>query len=395
MAGVYGAVVFDEKDKPLMGGWASVNGGDAFRIQSTGDLASDIKWWTNIGYEVFIANGGLQKPWLKRSDYFLTDMGQTIKELGLSPRFIQPARAVEILSEMFARVMRLAEEKYGIQSSVVPTLADELYSILLPEDRTISLEIDKASRQAFQSYVRCEQASPRGSQWVKFKRPRISHAIEVLSSPVPGQQWEFVDKSKLPKKDTLDWLVNHDQPVLAMVSVTQVNHNLAPVIAYGGGSRGDRGWMTHPELVLMSKFSRIRVDAVFLGGNYENLTPKKNLFAGGDIGPLSISVGFLAENYLRAMSMPKPFKAGQKTSVMDRLVPPRSSWLSATDRFHSLMSAIPLHNAGFRVMGYGNGSVSLAVPQGGFQEVVEAAKAAGLVGPISLSDDINIMRSLV
>lgn len=388
---MYGSVIFDDEARPLAG-WASVRGKTAYRIRGTGDLASDILWWTNLPASTFMTTGGLPSTRFKRNDYLRPNMGQLQAELGLLVSRMSAARIVEIASEIFDRVMRLAMTHYGLQRAQDLTLSDDLYRHIIKEDQPITPEIDEALRQAYQSYVQCETAMPLHSKMMTFRRPRITHSLDVLATPVPGDQWEFVDESKLgPESKRLDWLVSQDRPALVRVSIKRVDHDVAQIISFGG-SREPRNWVSHPELLTLSKFAKIKIDSAFLGTEYAPHPVYRDMFTGGQMGPLSTSVGILAENYTLALSTPRSFRRFSKSP--EKVTPPRSAWYAASDRFHMLMPALMMHGSGFVVRGYGRGMVIVGVQRGALQEARACASAAGLLAPLHVNEEIAVQSAL-
>jgi hypothetical protein len=336
---------------------------------------------------------GLPSARMKRNDYLRPNMGQLQGELGLLTSRMSAGRIVEIVSEIFDRVMRMANMHYGLDRPQYETLADDLYGHIIKEDRPITPEIDEALKQSYQSYVQCEAIMPMHSKMVIFRRPRITHAMDVMATPVPGEQWEFLEDSKLPPEGKrLDWLVSQDRPALVRVSIKRVDHEVSQIISFGGGVREQRNWISHPELLTLSKFAKIKVEAAFLGASYEPHPVYKSVFTGGQMGPLSTSVGILAENYMVALSTPRSFK--KFTSNKDKIHSPRAAWYAASDRFHMLMPALMMHGSGFVVRGYGRGMVILGVQQGALQEARACASAAGLLAPLHVNEEIAVQTAL-
>jgi hypothetical protein len=88
----FGCVMFDLQEDsngkliPMPGnGWASIEGGSAYRIKNSGDLSNEVKWLTNLSQDVFWKTGVAKQTKLKYSGYLRTEVGQIMKELGLNP----------------------------------------------------------------------------------------------------------------------------------------------------------------------------------------------------------------------------------------------------------------------------------------------------------------------
>lgn len=389
---MYGAVIFDDETKPLAG-WASVHGRQAFRVQSLGDLASDVYWWTNCTAPTYASHPGMRQSRFKRDDYLRPSMRQMHAELGLQPMRMQPARIAEITAEIFDRVMRLASVHHGVNRPVELRLQEDLYPMIIKPDESISRELDAALEQAHQPWFECLTAKPADSTIMSFRRPRMEHVLDVLTTPVPGTRWEFVEESRLPpERQRIDWLVTQSRPVLARAAVKRVNHDVAPVVVFGAGSKKERGWMSHPELLMLSKFAQIKVEGVFLGQEYEEQTVYKPVFTGGTMGSLSVSAGILADNYLMALAEPRTVKRiGQNNT---KLYSPRAVWYNASAALYSLMPALMLHGSGFSVIGYGRGVVTVAVPRGALADVRKCAAAAGLQASLTVNADVAVQTAL-
>jgi hypothetical protein len=390
----FGVVLFDDEKRPG-NGWASVAGQDGFRICGTADLPSDVLWWMSLDYNSYVKQGGLHRPNMRRADYIRPGFRQLQHELGLVPARMPAAKIVEVLSEIFARVMRNAIKHYGIGAPYAEKLTEDIYAALIYDDKSISREVDQAVRQAHQTWTLCEVQSPYTSTRVDFRRPRVRHAHEVLGTPIPGQQWEFIAEGKLPTPEKrVDWLIKQERPALVKTAVVKTDPEVAPIIAFGSSpQRGSRDWMTHPELLFLSKFAKIRVDAVFLGGSYEPFIVRHLPFDGGKIGPLSVSAGLLSENYWYALAMPRPYRriGGDRG---ERLLSPRAAWLAASDRLYSMMPAMLLHASGLKVRGYGLGRIDVAVQRGALADARACAAAAGLLPPLYIPEEVSMLEAL-
>jgi hypothetical protein len=389
---VYGAVIFDDEIRPGSG-WASVRGKPAFRIKGTGDLASDIYWWTNLQTKTFVKYGALGNQKLKRDDYLKPTMNQLHQELGLTTVRMPISRIVEITSEIFERVMRMAFENYGLENPTELTLTEDLYDQLIREDKSISPDIDDALRESYQTWSQGAERPPEKAKLITFRRPRILHAQDVLATPIPGDQWEFIDTKKLPPESKrVDWLVSQDRPALVRASVKNVQFEYSKVVCFGAGLATSRNWMSHPELMMLSKFANVKVQAVFLACDYAPQKVYRQMITGGALGSLSISKGILAENYWIALASSRT----TKKFARDKLVihSPRAVWLTASDRFHSLVPALMMDGSGFSVRGFGRGKVTVAVPRGAMHEARACAAHAGLNAPLYVSDDISVQSHL-
>lgn len=385
-----GCVVFDEQ-RPESG-WASIEGEPATRIKGLGDLRSDVLWWTSLETTNFYHSGMSRIANMRNADYLRTPMAALKDEMGITQRFIEVNKSVSILSEVFSRVMLLAEMHYGIKQSKQQKLSDDLRTVLIPKDVSISEEMDQACELAYQAFVKCTKNPGRvKTKNVQFKRNRYQHAMEVLSTPVPGRKFEYVPQHKLPEKsDVMSWILELDRPVMIQGAVTHVSQAFSNVISFGGGSPHRRGWITHPEIVALSEFVHFDVQSLFLFDHYEPI--KANIdppYVDPGFGMLSISIGLLAENYWVGIASPEVGKTNTQ-----KLYSPRVSWLRASDRSLTMIPAMKVHAEGVQVSSYSLGSVSIDVPYGNLENVMEIAGGAGLFPPLSSQEDVLIQEGL-
>lgn len=381
---MYGVVFFDDPQRPL-GGWASIAGHAARRIRGAIDLPPEVQWWSNLAPEAFMASSIEEGLTLKGAEYLRPSMMQLHSELGLRPEGAAVARVTEITGEIFDRVMRLGHQHYGLQKLAEHALTDDLYRLVVSPDQPITPEIDAALQKAHMSYVACDTVMLPDTRLVTFRRPRLQHALDVLATPVPGDHWEFLDDAKLPpESNRIDWLVAQSRPALVKVTIRRIDHDVAPIISIGDGTREQRSWLSHPELLTLSKFARIKVDAAYLASEYAPHPVRLAFKTAGELGPLSLSMGILAENYWMALASPRSFRRFSREG--DKVVSPRAAWYAASDRFHMLMPALMMHGSGFTVRGYGRGMVLLALREEAVAEARACGAAAGLLPPLKSAE---------
>ena len=399
----FGCVLFDlqgEEGKKLAipgSGWASIEGKIAERIHSTSDLSSNVRWWSNLSKETYWKVGLHKQPKIKPSSYFSTEMGLLMKEIGLNPKKIATAEVCEKLSALFSKVMSFAREFYPGIEFLGQDLGGDLRNVLLPKDDNISLHVDEALTRSYQDFVTCNSMYPKpGWRSVVLRRPRYFHASRVMETSIPlyEGEWDFLGKDDLPAEqpERLQFLLDQDKPFIAMVSTINffsqenIRLELGGLLSLGEaigdkGVKKRRNWVPQTELLYLSKFAELQIDAVFMARGYGQL-PNIVLPDLGELSDFSISLGLLAESLWMGLS-------GRSINPQTRsktLVSPRACWLRATDRFLSLTSAMILSASGYQVLSYGCGSVSVAVQEGKLAELMEIAPHAGVCLPMWLLD---------
>lgn len=399
----FGCVMFDLQEGadgkfvPYPGtGWASIQGGAAFRIKGTGDLSSDVKWLTNLSLSTLWKSGVHKQQKLKHSGYMRTELGQIMKELGLTPPKIPIAEVCEKISALFNKVMRLSIEFYDLKSFNQKDLLLEIRNEICPEDMGVSHTVDDALTRAYQDLVICEKPILKDKQmFVTLKRPRYTHAQSILdiSLPVWNGDWGFYGSSDLPTndKEKIEFLMNLEAPFVAKISInrfyddSRMNVELAKLLDLGeaigdGGKTKDRNWVCQPELLYLCRFADIQVKAAFVADGYKALDVKLPFL--GDLSAWSYSLGLVAENVWMGLSTRSVNpKTRQKT-----LVSPRACWLKAADRFMTLTSAMMLSSAGFVVSSYGYGGVTIMLDEARIPDLIEIAPHAGLTVPMNIID---------
>lgn len=393
----------DGKHIPQPGsGWASIEGCPAFRIKNTGELSSDVKWLTNLSQDILWKSGAVKQPKLKHSSYLRTDVGQIMKELGLTPPKVPIAEVCETISELFNKVMRLAIEFYDLKSFNQKELYAEIRMALLPDDKNISIHMDEALSRAYQDLVICEKPLLKEKHlFVTLKRPRYFHAKSILDTSIPmwGGEWEFMGPDVLPSttEKKIDFLMAKERPFVAKISINtfdfpgNINVDLSKLLDLGeaigeGGKPKDRNWVCQPELLYLSKFANLNIDAAFVADGYQTLDKKIQLPYLGELSDFSYSLGLLSECVWIGLSS----RSVNPQTRTKTLVSPRACWLKAADRFMTLTSAMMLSSAGFIVTSYGYGGVTVMIDESKISQLIEIAPHAGLCVPMNIIEKRTI-----
>ncbi|MBB3923895.1 hypothetical protein [Xanthomonas arboricola] len=406
-----GVVRFDSLD-PHQGGWVSVDGEKARRINGVGALDNDTLWWSNLTFNAMFETQLHRTPYIKRTTYLTSwnPSGEIVGQdeiclaWGLLTRNFPEQLITEALSGIFSRTVRFAEQHYGLNiDREVPrydNLADELRALLLPQkDKHLTPEVDAALSSAHQYYANCitSRFLEEDHVAVNFVAPAVPYAHEMLDLVVPAEQFDFLGSNQLPVPTRrLEWVLAQDRPVLASVRVSDVNPEYSSVIAYGNGARSgtNRRWATHPELLLLSKYARVEVDSVFLFGSYEKLAPSLQLPHFTKLQAMTPTAEIIASNHWISLARENPYNLEQVRSPQERALSPRAAWLNAMDRFMMYTYAIQLYRAGITVRRYGAGRVTAVVPKYNYRDTYEIASTIGLLAPPTISTDIRIQDGL-
>lgn len=410
MAVKYFGVARFDIDDPNAGGWASIEGREAFRIANASGLDNNAIWWTNLSFNSMYAANVHRIPNLKRTNYLHSwrrgaGQDEFCESWGLVRRNYTEKAIAEALAAIFAQVMRLAGTSYAIDLThrevmAYDSLADEIRAKLIPKaDPTLGHEVDSAVSDSHCYYNNCMTPHHRADDFVDvcFSRPAVTYAREMTSTIIPTDQVEYVDSTRLPARgQRLAWVLAHEQPVLARVTVADVHPDYAALISFGNGARAgtNRNWLSQPEILLLSKFATVEIEACYLFSAYRQL-PEACCLPDDytDLQCIMPSTQILATNHWIGLCRENPYRL-EPGKYNERRTSPRAAWLTAVDRFQMFTSALQLHQAGFTVSYYGAGSVIARVPKYNYRDAYEVAMRIGLLAPTTMAPDIDVQEDL-
>lgn len=371
----YGVVLFDEPKHPEAG-WAMQAGDRPFRIESVGNLDSDVFWLTNLEYKAFRESNLDRSPRFLEDGYLRLRLNAMLADWGL--REETPEIQLRSLTALFHATMTLAEKLYGIDYVPPYALAVGLAELLGPKvhqeqpaDATYALE------SASQSYVFCQTPKWRKhDKVVTFSLHRGVHAQALASASVPVGRFQTLSNHELPDgaDARLEWAFQEERPLLLRVKLTNIDPDVSPLINYGAGARARRGrvegkrvqqtnlheWITAPELKLLAKHAQVEILAVMAAERYIESPIRLPAISSelSDLAYLSYAYGLLAEN---------AWVAGTVDSEGKKKVSPLSVWLQSLDRARCFAAALAISRQAEDVviMSYGYGRITLRLPDMG------------------------------
>lgn len=400
----FGSVVFDKPDMPTAG-WASIEGDQAYRITDQTELGNDIIWWTNFNSDDYQRRLVLVSQ-LRKSFYLPVKHNDLLKDWGVDPAKMSPDQIAQITSTLFTRIMRMArgliktsplgitEEEFFMGNRLAHDIKDILPQADYPMDDTASI---LHSGIGFSHFTTTTIPRPIGSKNIMVRRPRLDHAIDVLSAPVPNGPFMHRKASQLPNAREL---ASTSVPVMAQISIHRADPSISPIYGFGVSAvrskRSQRSWVAHPELAIMAGFSEMEMRGAMIGTSYGVLSRDMNetiqKFLVAPDAAMSWSAGILAETIWKAATVGRPMPNFQ-VSGHDTKAPEtswRGAWLKAVDKIVTLRYAMALHRAGFAVQSYGSGWVSCAVVPARMEEFVLAAWRNGMV--LSMNDMPRVFK---
>ncbi len=272
-----------------------------------------------------------------------------------------------VLSEVATRVFKLIASGYEWKPGEIAN-ADSLHENLksrFPRDMYPSNNpaLERALRAAYQTDSAIARADfVPNSVFLTLRMNRLAHAKKVLSCPIPDDAWEYIPDVKLPssQRERLAMCLNHETPILAEVvmDMTRADSEYAALAAFGQKVASRmvlREWVSHPELIWLSRFTPIEIRSVFRSAEYKTLHEKTQLpgiLVDDPLMELSYSAGLLAENHWVALASDEYNRLTKKKSLTARAV-----WLRAADRALCFSLAKKALDSGFTVTGYSSGAV--------------------------------------
>ena len=375
------------------GGWASIEGEPAMMFVRYTDMASDVMWITNLGFEAFRARGFQNVHNLRGDNFFQTSLRQMDVDLRLSLHSPDNSVLAQVLSRIVSRAM------HGIQTSYPANQIDRIlgtYNLstglqtVLCADKSTEEQVDVALEKSWQRHSACDvTAQPwvRDRVVVTLRRNRLAHAMNVLGSLVPAGTWERIPESKLPHKDAEFYLAGN-RPFVAQIVMTRINPDVAKILSFGAQFRGrrrgagpTREWATSNEIAMLCQFASISVKSIYLADRAMPLDEHYQLpetLTHDPLLMLSYSAGLIAEAHLTSVTVQKP------TAHSDRkIVSPRATFLASYDRVLTFGYAAMVLQAGFIVSSYGAGSVTVFLEPARLPELEAFARHAGFDFPVS------------
>jgi hypothetical protein len=170
--------------------------------------------------------------------------------------------------------------------------------------------------------------------------------------------------------------------VEAAVELGTIDPELAVLVAFGSSTakrNGLRKWISQPEHAWLSRHARVQVTSVMRCRSAVPLPESvrlPQLLTADPLMSLSISAGLLAESHWAALTQGVYNRALRQEDVHAWAV-----WLRAADRAFTFALALKAQQAGFKVKGYGNGSVMLQLQKPRLREALAFAEDSGCSHP--------------
>lgn len=386
-----GVILFDDPEYAEEG-WASIAGGEATRINGSGELDSKVLWVSNLTFPNWRRLNFSNSANVTHAQFFKTAPAQIKKELGIE----SDDRLAELSSEIYTRCHELGAHHgivltpggYRYQQAVADKLMPSKLKAL--PDAKFRSEL----KYAFQASTQENQAMssrsiPKGSTVASFYFPRVSYARWLLSQPLPenthftkiraqktptviGQREGDVHKGSRAAINRLVEL-SEEKAIFLKVNVTYVNKNMREYAQFGQGANHFRDWVTLPELLSLSTYCTIELHGGYMTDLGSELFKPSVLSTAHSA---SYSDGLFLENFWLAMASPRnqgDFKAA-------------GAYLRALDRSACFAAAKFMHEQGGFVIGsFGAGRVQVFLRENEHASAINIANDCGLIPPLEIA----------
>ena len=376
----------------------SSNGGDTQRISGTGELASNVKWISNIGVDTAYGVQLKNTPKLLDDKYLRTAVSSIILELGLKAETLE--KKSEVISSIFNNVIDLSRSILSIEEIPKGSLSSGIATKLGHyHQKVLDHSISEASMLSCLPFTNCERENiaNRDVEFVSLVLPRVNHAEHILAKGLPWDELIWLTDDQIPSAaDRVKWICNSHLPMLAEVEIPSISAEYNSLINWGNGAgsirrsssfdtANPRAFITSNELKVLSEFSNLRVKRIALCNSQAEC--RYDLPSVQPMAKVSYSYGLFAENFWCALLRDRDGLA-KKTFM--------SSWIHAEDRMRCMRHAKALKDKGFIVNGYGYGRITLAVDRDAKQDLKKEALSLGLLPylDIALSIDAVDMTSV-
>jgi hypothetical protein len=394
----FGVVIFDDEKEPREG-WSSVNGSPAKRVKGANQLATDTIWWTNLSYDVFFKGSEMWRiPYLRHDAYMVVKQKDVLHEWGLDTTNTPGDYLTSFCSSVFSRIMNIAlkislECNPRIKTATLfsnNTLREDL-RWLLPKCDYPRGEASAILRsgQAFSEFTRTTVRGPRGGRLMMLRKPRISYATEMLTTPIPYGSFVYKSRTELKSitNDRVDWVRKMTSPCMVEISVKEMHSDVAHIYGFGNSTDKDkkvsRSWVAHPEFMVMSSFSDIEVKNLYLGKEYtvmtKTLMEPVRKFLGDKYNEYSWSAGIIAETLWRASSLGEPKSTQERNSPDEKSHTSwRGAWIKASDKANMFISAMKMTEFGYSVISYGYGWIMCQVDESQISDFIKDGLTIGM-----------------
>lgn len=390
-----GVCCFDDPYHPE-GGWASIAGSVPKRVSGPHELSSAVLWVTNIPYKPYMALGYHKVPHIFDEQYFRTSVKLLAAEMGVSS---SNKDAAVFCSRVFTRLVRYGHETLGIDLSspgyryytLISAAISKPSMRKLPSAGILSDDLREGLKHAYQENQAITGISaPKGSYIKPFIVPRGAHARWLLTRSYPtGEKWSEIGKKDRKAvfgyengglvrgtKGVLEKLLNlsQDSAAIFRVEVVSTHKGYQNFSGFGVGSKTHRRWATLPEIINMSRYSKLSID-----GGYQTTIGRIGL-------PESISLSDSEYSFSRGLFYENLWIALASPLYQTKSVSGINSYMRAYDRVACMKISESFVEHQYNIGSYGAGRVMIYIRPQEKKEVSSLSLSMGVIPPFELMD---------
>jgi len=378
-------IVLHDNRNTLAEGWAFLPHREPFRVRGLFDLPNDVLWISSGDFQDFRKLGLAQQHHVRRTGYLGLKLSEIAQDFGIRIDGHHALEGGKALVVYVQHAVRMAVEVYGLDDPTRNLQDDTLVATIgkaLPPpapSKDMLLQKLAAAHQTWSSnYTPFMDNSVR----VRLRFNRMPYTEWLLSNPVPDSGWSHALSDVGFDHDAV--MAGTFPPTLiqAVIEFDGVPAEVAALIAYGVGAsrqRAKRTWMTDVEYRWVSRHARVHVKSYLVSPTSHPLPTGCQLPQGLSQDRLIKALpasGIVSYIHCQALMSAKWSRVSGENEY-----DVHSTWLRAHDRAVCFEAAYRLQQAGFRVSGYGNGSVIVNVDKDNLVGLEQAAIAMDFTMP--------------
>lgn len=389
----FGFMLFDDPSDPTSG-WSAIAGEPSNYINNVSSLDTDTLWWSNLSYKDMYIDSKVGMSAIMRHDRFLIlSPNDCLTEWGYDPKTLTQEWIASFVSRVFDKIMKMAWDMIvaackGIHPKDVFSGRDlrQDMSRIFPEPEWPVGEAAAVCKSGYgyTEYTTTMFKPPKGYSYMRLGRNRLSHALDIMTTPIPNGKMEFISGAEIGD-NAKNKVMNSNVPWMAEVAVKNINPDVSTVLAFGTSmdktKRIIRTWVPHPELIAMNPLADIEIRNAYKGEGYTTLAnslPDSVIeFMNDQFSFLSWSAGVLAETLWKSATLKNP-----KADPSQGMIPDtswRGLWIKSTDKALSFIPALAMNEMGWKTSSYGAGSGFFSCPEHKKEELIKEAGLCGLL----------------
>lgn len=278
------------------------------------------------------------------------------------------------------------------------TLAEVLRDAM-PRQPDPKMGIIGPLKDALQSYSSVPdrvtvRSAPHPVRQYTLRHNRLEYAQYLLSQPVPDplSEWFFSDLREV------DQLLDSQRPCLIEVALEfdaprAGEPDYSRLCAFGSAVSGRRSagamrrWVSQPELAWLSRHAHVHVQQVLMSAAEAVAVPNcyrlPQPLTSDPLLSMSLAAGVVAEAHWVSLTLGRLKKREHSgaSSRFEEVFSPLSVWLKACDRAYGFFMAAQAAEAGYEVVGYGYGAVTIEADRNEPGKLLELADKLGVCHP--------------